>query len=81
VNVPQNFTGGADPVEAGLTARVDLDACKGHGRCYAAAPDTFDSDDEGYPVVIATAATPAQLQALRRAVRNCPEKAISATPS
>jgi ferredoxin len=68
-------------VEAELTARVDLGACKGHGRCYGTAPDTFDSDDEGYPVVIGAASTPAQLQALRRAVRNCPEKAISATPS
>lgn len=63
-----------------LIARVDLDVCKGHGRCYLTAPDTFDSDDEGYPVVIGAASTPAQLGTLRRAMRNCPEKAISATP-
>lgn len=64
-----------------LIASVDLDACKGHGRCYLTAPDTFDSDDAGYPVVTGTASTPAQLGALRRAVRNCPERAISATLS
>jgi ferredoxin len=63
-----------------LVARVDLDACKGHGRCYLTAPDTFDSDDEGYPVVVAPATTQAQASSLRRAMRNCPERAISALP-
>lgn len=70
------------PISQGqLTAHVDFDVCKGHGRCYLVAPDTFDCDDEGYPIVIGSASTPAQLQALRRAVSNCPERAISATPS
>jgi ferredoxin len=63
-----------------LTVSVHLSLCKGHGRCYAIAPGTFDSDDEGFPVVTGAASTPAQLQALLRAVRNCPEQAISATP-
>lgn len=64
-----------------LTASVDLDACNGHGRCYMLAPELFDCDDDGYPVVIADAETDQQRSDLARAVANCPEKAISSTPA
>ena len=31
--------------------RIDSDSCVGHGRCYALAPESFDSDDMGKGVV------------------------------
>lgn len=64
-----------------MTARVDTAACKGHGRCYMLAPDVFDCDDEGFAVVIGQATTPTQIADLGRAVDNCPEQAITATPA
>jgi ferredoxin len=61
-----------------LTAEVDRDACKGHGRCYMTAPTVFDCDDEGFPVVIGVAESAAEVADLERAVNNCPEQAVSA---
>lgn len=60
-----------------VTAEIDRDACKGHGRCYMTAPDLFDCDDEGWPVVLGPATTPGASSELQRAVTNCPEQAIS----
>jgi ferredoxin len=55
----------------------DRDACQGHGRCYSLAPDLFDSDDEGYAVVLVDGELPAELDARARlAADNCPEYAI-----
>lgn len=59
------------------TASIDREACKGHGRCYMTAPDVFDSDDDGFPVLIGEASTPSELADLERAVNNCPERAIT----
>jgi len=64
--------------DAPLRPSVNLDACNGHGRCYMTAPDLFDCDDDGYPVVLKSATSPDELRDLERAVGNCPEKAISA---
>lgn len=58
-------------------ARIDRDLCKGHGRCYMSAPTVFDSDDEGFGVVVGEASTAADIAALERAVNNCPERAIA----
>ena len=30
-----------------MKVRVDQEKCQGHGRCYALAPDLFESDDYG----------------------------------
>lgn len=56
---------------------IDREACNGHGRCYMAAPDLFDCDDDGFPVVVGEATDEASRAALRKAVSNCPEQAIS----
>ncbi len=64
-----------------VTASVDLGICKGHGRCYMTAPDIFDCDDDGFPIVIGEATTSAQINDLTRAVNNCPEQAVTATPA
>ena len=64
--------------------RITLDSskCQGHGRCYALAPDVFDSDDEGYAVLrLADGAVPPELEhAAQLAADNCPEYAIEVTP-
>lgn len=56
----------------------DRPKCHGHGRCYSLAPDLFDSDDEGYAVVLGDGVVPVGLEsAARLAADNCPEYAIT----
>lgn len=61
-----------------MKAEVDLGACKGHGRCFMTAPEIFDCDDDGFPLVIGEASTPKQQADLTRVINNCPEQAVSA---
>jgi ferredoxin len=58
---------------------IDHEACTGHGRCYALAPELFEADDDGYGrVVDAFGIVPPELEeAARRAANNCPERAIA----
>jgi ferredoxin len=61
-----------------MRVRVDSDACMGHNRCYALAPELFDVDDLGQAVVIGDGTVTAELEEKARlAVANCPEYAIS----
>lgn len=64
---------------------LDDEKCQGHGRCYALAPDLFDTDDEGYAVLLVATAdgmlTPGQESAAVLAADNCPEFAIEVHPS
>jgi ferredoxin len=56
----------------------DRAKCQGHGRCYSLAPEVFESDDEGYAVLLVTGDVPAELEdAARLAADNCPEYAIT----
>ncbi len=56
---------------------LDSSKCEGHGRCYALAPELFDSDDEGYAVLKVDGEVPAgQEEAAQLAADNCPEFAI-----
>jgi ferredoxin len=57
----------------------DRDKCQGHGRCYALAPTVFDTDDEGYAVLLVDGTeVPAELEnAAQLAADNCPEYAIT----
>jgi len=56
----------------------DRAKCQGHGRCYSLAPEVFESDDEGYAVLLCSADVPAGLEdAARLAADNCPEYAIT----
>jgi ferredoxin len=56
---------------------LDADACTGHGRCYALAPQVFDADDVGHCVILHEE-VPADLEsAARTAVANCPETALT----
>lgn len=57
---------------------IDADACTGHGRCYTLAPDVFAPDDAGYSELVVEGDVPAELEAAsRRAVTNCPERALA----
>jgi ferredoxin len=57
--------------------RIDSERCQGHGRCYDLVPELFGEDDEGYGKVLGTGVVPLdKVQEARRAVANCPERAI-----
>jgi len=57
--------------------RLDRDACQGHGRCYALAPELFSCDDEGQSVLLVEGElTVEQEPAARLAADSCPEYAI-----
>jgi ferredoxin len=61
-----------------MRIRIDADLCSGHGRCYAQAPGSFTDDERGYGQVEGDGTVaPEQLEDARRAVRSCPERAIS----
>ena len=61
-----------------MRINLDSEACQGHGRCYALASSVFDTDDEGYAILLETGDVPPDLQDLARlAADNCPEFAIT----
>ena len=62
-----------------MRIRIDRDRCEGHGRCYDVAPEVFEPDDEGHAVLIDTsgAVSSDHEAAAAKAVRNCPERALS----
>jgi len=59
-----------------VRVRVDRDACVGHGRCYALAPDVFEDDERGHSVVVRPDVPPELSKQARTAADNCPEGAI-----
>jgi ferredoxin len=60
-----------------MRIRFDRAACQGHNRCHLVAPAVFDTDDEGYAVLLVTGDVPAGLEEdARLAADNCPEFAI-----
>jgi len=57
--------------------QIDVGMCQGNGRCYDLAPDLFGDDDEGYGKVRGDGVvSPEKEDDARRAVLNCPERAI-----
>jgi ferredoxin len=65
-----------------MRIKLDIEKCQGHGRCYSLAPSLFESDDEGYAVLIGgennERDVPAELEReARLAVDNCQEFAIT----
>lgn len=56
---------------------LDAELCQGHGRCYSLAPGLFDSDDEGFAVVLEPGAAGWAPDDLQRVVNSCPEGAIT----
>jgi ferredoxin len=64
-----------------MRLQIDFDTCTGHGRCYALSPELFEADDDGYGRLLAPdgSVAPEHEEAARRAVNNCPERAIAIT--
>ena len=60
-----------------MKVRLDVDACVGHGRCYAVAPDVFEPDDMGHCVVRVDEVPEALEDQARTGVRSCPEDALA----
>ncbi|MXP24183.1 ferredoxin [Gordonia sp. HNM0687] len=60
-----------------MIVRVDSNYCTGHGRCVAFAPDLFELGDEGFLDIEDQVVPDNLLGAVREAVQNCPERAIS----
>ena len=57
---------------------LDTEACTGHGRCYALAPEVYDADDEGHCLVRIIGDVPSDLEAAARSgAANCPELALT----
>ena len=60
-----------------MKVQINPGLCQGHGRCYDLAPELFGDDDEGYGKVRGDGTVPpGKEQDARRAVANCPERAI-----
>jgi ferredoxin len=60
-----------------VKVRVITEKCQGQGRCYALAPELFESDDYGNSVVLGDGEVPAELEeSARLAELNCPEQAV-----
>jgi len=63
-----------------MRVHVDETRCQGHGRCYDLAPDLFEPDDIGNSHETNDGMVPPGSEELaRRAVLNCPERAITIT--
>jgi AcrR family transcriptional regulator/ferredoxin len=61
-----------------MKVQINPEQCQGHGRCYDLAPDLFAADDEGYGTVLGDGTVPpGQEDQARRAVANCPERAVA----
>lgn len=61
-----------------MRIRLDADACVGHGRCYALAPEVFEPDDMGHCVLRHEGEVPPGLEAeSRTGAQACPEDALT----
>jgi ferredoxin len=60
-----------------MQVAVDSDRCAGHGVCFGLCPQVFDLGDDGFAVVVVDDVPPEHEEAVRNAVRQCPERAIS----
>ena len=59
------------------TLRVDPIACDGHGLCAELFPERISLDDWGFPIVDPTPISSALERHARRAIRQCPTRALA----
>jgi ferredoxin len=59
-----------------MRAAVDADRCQGHLRCAVFAPTVFEVDDYGHATTAGEDVDPSLDEDVRKAVLNCPERAI-----
>lgn len=61
-----------------MKVAVDPGRCEGHNRCLMFDTDVFEADDLGYVTARGDGSVPAdQVEAVRLAAANCPERAIT----
>jgi len=61
-----------------MRVRVDANKCQGHTLCNRVAPELFRLRDEDGHAEVVTAEVPKELEEkARKAMRGCPEQAIS----
>ena len=60
-----------------MRVQLDRDRCQGHGRCYVLASSVFESDDDGYGLVVSEVVGVDLHEAARKGAGNCPEDAIT----
>jgi ferredoxin len=61
----------------GLHISVDPVACDAYGYCAELLPESITLDEWGYPIVDGKALPPELVAAARRAVRDCPRRALT----
>jgi ferredoxin len=57
--------------------RLDEQACVGHGRCYALAPDVYEPDDMGHCILRHDEVPVALEHQARTGAQACPEDALT----
>lgn len=63
-----------------MRVTLHTNQCQGHNRCTLLAPDVFDSDDEGFAVLLVHGDLPTDYEEQAQlAADNCPEYAIELT--
>lgn len=62
-----------------MKLKVDESLCSGHGRCWKFAPAVFSLDDAGFNTAVGQVVDvpPEEKENAGKAVRACPERAIS----
>jgi ferredoxin len=60
-----------------VRVHVDPERCQGHARCAALAPDVFELDENGFSTTRDTPVPPQLEVDAGKAVRSCPEEAIT----
>lgn len=61
-----------------MRVRLDRDMCQGHACCQDRCPEVFSTDDiEGKCVLLMQDIPPQLQEKARKAVKNCPEGALS----
>lgn len=55
-----------------MKLKVDHSRCQGHAQCYAADPDLYPLDDDGYSSVEPHTVRPADEERIRQGVDACP---------
>ena len=64
-----------------MKIKFDRSACQGHNRCYMLAPELFDTDDEGYAILLVHGDVLPELEEQAQLTAdNCPEYAIEVEP-
>jgi ferredoxin len=64
-----------------MKVRIDTEICAGFGICVGICPEIFELHDDGYATVLVDKVPREFEELVRRAVDQCPARAISLTDS